>query len=110
MERRCVCALYGHGHVTSCDVLQAVRDVVWSMTNDDLRTFVERNHNKEYDGECVVVIDEYLTIKPSFFPFPPAPPLPFVAVVEHVRDGATVRLILLPSFTVLMVTMSGIKV
>ena len=32
------------------------------------------------------------------------------AVVEHVRDGSTVRVILLPSYTYLFVAMSGVKV
>ena len=29
---------------------KTIRDIVWTMSNDDLRTFVERNHNKEMDG------------------------------------------------------------
>ena len=32
------------------------------------------------------------------------------AVIEHVRDGSVVRAILLPSFTIITVAMSGIKV
>ncbi len=31
--------------------VQAVREVTWSLPNDDLRLFVERNHGKELDGE-----------------------------------------------------------
>ncbi len=31
--------------------VQNVRDVVWSMQNDELRNFVERNHKTEFDGE-----------------------------------------------------------
>ncbi len=32
------------------------------------------------------------------------------AVIEHVRDGATVRVVLLPSFTIFMFALSGVKV
>jgi len=31
-------------------LVQAVRDVSWSMPGDELRTFVERNQGKELDG------------------------------------------------------------
>ena len=38
-------------------MFQTVRDIVWSMSNDELRTFVEKSHNKEIDGQldCSVV-------------------------------------------------------
>ena len=36
-------------------VFQTVRDIVWSMSNDELRTFVEKNLNKEIDGQLVVM-------------------------------------------------------
>ena len=52
-----------------------------------------------------------------FFSFPPScPPPPSllpslpIAVIEHVRDGATLRVILLPSYTYLTLAMSGVKV
>lgn len=62
------------------DTTKTVRDIVWSMSNDELRTFVEKNQNKQIE-----------------------------AVVEHVRDGSTLRVILLPNFTYLTVAMSGVK-
>ena len=33
-----------------------------------------------------------------------------IGIVEHVRDGATLRVLLVPQFQVLTVAMSGIKV
>ena len=36
-------------------MFQTVRDIVWSMSNDELRTFVEKNLNKEIDGQLVVM-------------------------------------------------------
>lgn len=35
---------------------------------------------------------------------------PVAAVVEHVRDGSTVRVFILPSFHYITLTMSGIRV
>ena len=32
-------------------LFQTVRDIVWSMSNDELRTFVEKNQNKQIDGQ-----------------------------------------------------------
>ena len=56
----------------------------------------------------------YIHLSFLFFPstslFSLLPPLPPTAVVEHVRDGATLRVILLPSYTNLTLAMSGVKV
>ena len=56
---------YYDQYALSCSLslsFQTVRDIVWSMSNDELRTFVEKNQNKEIDGQfydtaytCVVV-------------------------------------------------------
>lgn len=57
-----------------------VRSLTWSMTNDELRTFVQRNQGKSLD-----------------------------AVVEYVRDGSTLRALLVPSYVQITVAMSGIR-
>jgi staphylococcal nuclease domain-containing protein 1 len=57
-----------------------LRSITWSMTNDELRTFVQRNQGKQLD-----------------------------AVVEYVRDGSTLRCMVIPSYTFITVAMSGIK-
>lgn len=62
------------------DQKPVVRDVSWNLSNEELRQFVERQQGKELDG-----------------------------IVEHVRDGATLRVLLVPQFQVLTVAMSGIK-
>ena len=64
---------------------------------DNLAKFVEKNRGKEIDGlfVCLIVCYNY-----SFF----------LAIVEYVRDGSTMRVILLPSFEMVTVMMSGIKV
>jgi staphylococcal nuclease domain-containing protein 1 len=51
------------------------------MANEELRTFVQRNQGKELE-----------------------------AIVEYVRDGSTLKALVIPSFVQIMVAMSGIKV
>lgn len=56
------------------------REVTWSMSSAQLRNFVDRNTGKEID-----------------------------AIIEHVRDGSTFRAMLLPTFHVITLALSGIK-
>ncbi|XP_060519354.1 staphylococcal nuclease domain-containing protein 1 [Cylas formicarius] len=55
-----------------------VRDVKWSI--DNMRAFVEKNENKQFD-----------------------------AIIEHVRDGSTIRAFLLPDFYYITVMVAGIR-
>ena len=126
------------------------------MSNDELRTFVEKNQNKQIEGQsynCVYIhvcfcelavyssfskfcftlrlvsiqvqflspllfsslslslsLSLFLSLSLSLCHSLPLPPSLAAAVVEHVRDGSTLRVILLPNFTYLTVAMSGVKV
>lgn len=63
------------------DASSHVRDVKWTLRdNEDPRTFVDRHGRK-----------------------------PIPAVVEHVRDGSTVRVMLLPDFHYITLMLSGIR-
>ena len=70
---------------------------------------MEKNHNKEIDGQS------YILSVVSCVPHTTCTCLttslsPSAAVIEHVRDGSTLRVILLPSYTHITVAMSGVKV
>ena len=45
LRRYCLCSLS-----VVMVIMQVSRDITWSMTNDALRTFVQRNSGKEIDG------------------------------------------------------------
>ena len=104
------------------------------MSNDELRTFVEKNQGKEIEGElsqwlpafycslsaqaCICVYGESMSVSPCttcvcthLISLSLSLSLSLsAAVIEHVRDGATLRVILLPSYTYLTLAMSGVKV
>jgi len=84
------------------------------MSVEDLRLFVERNHNKQFTGTFNISVSCHNSEKSGsshssaghawlFYGF-------VAALVEHVRDGSTLRLLVYPSYTMITVAMSGIKV
>lgn len=96
-------------------ICQAVRNIIWNV--DNLRNFVDKNHGKEFDGRlcllaiyvvCKVldIVDCLMYLVDDMVMFI----LVCSAVIEHVRDGCTVRAFLLPDFVYVTLMLSGIKV
>ena len=69
--------------------------------NDNPRLLVDSYKQTPIDGKKEIDLNVALSTLKGLF---------ILAVVEHVRDGCTVRAFLLPSFEYVSVMLSGIKV
>ena len=69
--------------------------------NDNPRLLVDSYKQTPIDGKKEIDLNVALSTLKGLF---------ILAVVEHVRDGCTVRAFLLPSFEYVTVMLSGIKV
>lgn len=75
-----------------------IRQIKYNVEN--AKSFVDSFHQKPVDGEMRLMMDYDWKIDNDSF---------ILAIIEYVRDGSTVRCLLLPSYYHVTVQLSGVK-